>query len=170
MEPNSSDLTKYASEKLNNLIQNYERLGQMETDAYRALLEECNRRHSGELNLKKTITFLATCATKGEYATYGGVAAANGREWSYELYRKISAHLGIVLGYCRANGLPPLSAICVDQDNIKTGLLAGKTLDGFIGGMKMYYGVTSVTDKQAFLRQQQMKSFEFHKSTAPSAS
>jgi hypothetical protein len=140
---------------LKNLIENYRRKGASDQTYLAALAEQARRMGKG-LDFDTSIRVITEAAREGRYISYGQVAQASGADW-HQVHYAISRHLGDLIEYCHRNGLPLLSAIVVNQHNIKTGNMEPETLKGFIAGVRAV-GI-GVTDEQAFLRQEQDRVF-----------
>jgi len=146
---------------LKNLIENYRRK-KLSDETYLTALAEQARRLGNGLNFDTTIKVVTAAAREGKYISYGQVAQASGANWQ-QVHYAISRHLGDLIEYCHRNGLPLLSAIVVNQHNLKTGEMELETLKGFIGGVRAV-GV-EVGDEQHFLRQEQDRVFAWAKSS-----
>jgi len=72
-----------------------------------------------------------------------------------------SGHLDVLLDVCHARRLPLLTAICVNQQGLRTGELEPHSLDGFAkGARRLGY---PVTDPHAFLKERQRECFDWGK-------
>lgn len=61
--------------------------------------------------------------------------------------------------FAHLNNWPMLSAIVVNKPNVGSGMMAPKTLMGFIGAARLLGHV--IIDEEAFLREQQARVFEW---------
>lgn len=71
----------------------------------------------------------------------------------------MNEHLGSLVEFAHRNGWPLLSAIVVNQSNLKTGELEESSLKGFVTAARLL-GIP-VGDERAFLREQQERVFEW---------
>ena len=114
-----------------------------------------------QLDLEKTYRAILDAARNGRFISFGDLAKANDAKWQtvrYDMYR----HLGNLVEIAAARGWPMPSAIVVNQDNIETGKLDGKTRDGFINAAKEFG--FDVTDPKAFVEEQQQAMFDWAES------
>jgi hypothetical protein len=152
------DVGSLSEERLENLIKNHRRLGKTEEPLYREALAEHARRQGKGLDFKTTISVIGQAAREGRYISYGQVAEASGANWN-KVHFAMGPHLDSLLEYCHLTGLPLLTAIVVNQQNLDTGKLEPDSLKGFIAGVKKL-GIT-VVDQQKFLEDQQRRIFEW---------
>jgi len=151
------DLTAKNDPDLNRMIANYERKpGGVALPLYKQLLEERARRSqaSQRLNPDRTLEHLKDAATRQVCTTYGNVAKASGVAWA-QARRQMdgaSGHLNRVADLCHARGLPFLTALCVNQNDVESGELKGEALAGFVACARRFGFL--VTDEQAFHREQ----------------
>ena len=116
-----------------------------------------------QLDLEKTYRAILDAARNGRFISFGDLAKANDAMWQtvrYDMYR----HLGNLVEIAAARGWPMPSAIVVNQDNIESGKLDGKTRDGFINAAKEFG--FDVSDPKAFVEEQQQAMFDWAE-TAP---
>ena len=114
-----------------------------------------------QLDLEKTYRAILDAARNGRFISFGDLAKANDAKWQtvrYDMYR----HLGNLAEIAAAHGWPIPSAIVVNQDNIETGRLDGKTRDGFINAAKELG--FDVSDPNAFVKEQQQAMFDWAQS------
>lgn len=114
-----------------------------------------------QLDLEKTYRAILDAARNGQFISFGDLAKANDAKWQtvrYDMYR----HLGNLAEIAAAHGWPMPSAIVVNQDNIETGKLDGKTRDGFINAAKEFG--FDVSDPNAFVKEQQQAMFDWAQS------
>lgn len=160
------DLKEKSDEEIRVWIENHERKKVTNTPLYLALVEEQARRRGRGLKTAISIDHLAAAAREQHYTTYGALAEASGVPWTEarHLMNGAGGHLDQLLSICHAKGLPLLSAICVNQQAVQTGRLAGDSLIGFTkGAMRLGY---AVTDPEAFLRKCQDACFEWGRNAA----
>jgi hypothetical protein len=151
------DLTAKSDEGLNQMIANYEdRAGGTALPLYKQLLEERARRSqaSQRLNLDRTLEHLKDAAFRQVCTTYGNVAKASGVAWTQARRQMDGAngHLNRVADLCHARGLPFLTALCVNQNDVEAGELKGEALAGFVACARRLGFF--VADEQAFHREQ----------------
>ena len=159
-----TDFSAKTDDDIDSWIRNHEEKGATDAPLYRDLIEERNRRHGKGLKLDVSIAYLRQAAKDKRFVGYGELAEANGVEWSQARYRMNGnhGHLEDILAYCNAHGLPLLTAIVVNKENLKTGAMEESTLKGFVAGCR-WLG-HSVTDGEKFLRQCQEECFEWGQS------
>ena len=90
--------------------------------------------------------------------SYKDLADASGADWS-KVHYSIGEHLWSLVEYAHLKGWPMLSAIVVNKPNVATGSMEPETLKGFIAAAKELG--FSITDQEAFLRDQQNRVFEW---------
>ena len=123
---------------------------------YLELLEASSR--FGRLEVKRTLAFILSAARDRRFVSYGEIAQANGLVWSFEVRHRMNGHLWDVIRTGHDQGLPILSAIVVNKENLDTGAMAPETLVGFIRASEnLGY---KVDDPEVFLLQQQTLIFE----------
>lgn len=156
-----TDFSTKTNDEIDNWIKNHERQRETDSPLYRELIEERSRRHGKGLRLDVSIDFLRQVARDKRFVGYGELAEANGVEWSQARYRMNGnhGHLEDILAYCNSHGLPLLTAIVVNKENLQTGAMEESTLKGFVDGCR-WLGL-SVTDGEKFLRQCQQECFEW---------
>jgi hypothetical protein len=149
--------------EIESWISNHEKRNAINSDLYRALLEERAKRNSKGLKIEKSLTLLMEFARHGKFTTYGDLAKASGVSWNVARHAMNGAggHLDSLLDVCHARQLPLLTALCVNQQSVHSGELSDDSLRGFIKGAQRLGYV--VTDEQAFLRQCQEASFSWAK-------
>jgi hypothetical protein len=151
------DLIANSRSDLNQMIANYERkAGGTALPLYKQLLEERARRsqESEQLNLDHTLEHLKDAATRQVCTTYGNVAKASGVAWA-QARRQMdgaSVHLNRVADLCQARGLPFLTALCVNQNDVESGELKDEALAGFVACARRFGFL--IRDEQAFHREQ----------------
>jgi hypothetical protein len=134
------DLTKKTDGELNQWITNHEVKGATATPLYRQLLAERAQRAqlTQRLDFKKSLDCLKQAAIHQVCITYGDLAAASGVEWSQARHQMngVSGHLDRLYDLCLVHGLPPLTALCVNQAGVKTGELGDEALAGFVAAAR----------------------------------
>lgn len=151
-----SAYSELSNEQIQTLIANYRRLNRTEDQKFADLLAEEARRKGRRLDLSTTFDVVSKAAREGRCISYGQVAAASGVEWS-SAHRAIGPHLDQLLQACHQRGLPLLSAIVVNQQNIASRRLEPSALKGFIDGVQRL-GI-AVTDAEQFLHDAQDRVF-----------
>jgi hypothetical protein len=138
---------------------------------YRELLEERARRHEADtqLSLDRSMEALVRVAIGGGCTTYGALAEASGVPWSKARHRMNGnkGHLERLLDICHARGLPLLTALCVNNEGLKTCELSDESLRGFAEGAKRLGFV--VDDKRKFHYQQRDASWAWGRTQVRSA-
>lgn len=133
-------------------IRNHEQQGATSTPLFMRLLEERQRRaqNTHRLNFEKSLAHLMQSAIEQRCTSYGNLASASAVSWSQARHQMNgpNGHLDRLLDICHARGLPLLTAICVNQDSLASGMLGKDALAGFIGGARRL-GLP-VTDAQSF--------------------
>jgi len=97
----------------------------------------------------------------GSFVTYKDICTAHNIEWSIEMRWKISKHLGSILEYCFARGLPALTAVVVNKSAVTwDGLMFPSALEGFIkSAQRAGYDVGS--NHERFLKTEQARVHEW---------
>lgn len=162
------DLSKYSGAQIETWIKNHEAKGVNDSELFRRLLEERARRQSKSLKIEKSLAHLVNVAREGKFTTYGELARASSVPWNEARYAMNGAngHLDRLLDVCHARELPLLTAICVNQQGIKSGKLSKESLKGFIkGAQRLGY---KIIDEEEFLRRSQRQCFDWAHSLPPS--
>lgn len=147
------ELTTLESDRLEAWIFNHERLGATDKPMYRRLLEERNRRLSGDLEVAVTIPAVIEAAGRREYVTYQAVAKINDVEWSKSRFA-MNHHLWGIASHCVEKDWPLLTALIVNQAGKNTGKMAATTLKGFVETARDL-GYEIDDDKEFLLEQQE---------------
>ena len=130
----------------------YEEAGKTDQPDYALLLAERTQRRQKKqkLNFVLSLEHLKACAIANSFTSYGELAKASKVEWSQARHQMNGpkGHLDTLLDVCRTNGLPLLTAICVNQENLETGKLGEDALSGFADGARRL-GI-SVDDAEKF--------------------
>jgi len=121
-------------------IRNHEANGGTAAPLYFQLLEERIRRARAKhkLDFDKSLAHLKQAAVAQVCTSYGALAAASDVTWSQARHQMngSNGHLDRLLDMCHARGLPLLTALCVNQDNVADGELGEDALAGFVIGAK----------------------------------
>lgn len=132
---------------------------------YRELLEERARRHEldSHLSLEKSMAVLKAVAAQGICTTYGDLAKASGVPWTVARHRMNGnkGHLERLLDVCHLEGIPLLTALCVNAEQVAKGELDEKSLRGFCEGARRL-GYT-FGDERGFHHKQRAASWEWGK-------
>lgn len=115
------------------------------------------------LSLSRSYKAILRAARSGSFLTYGDIAAANDAPWQ-KVRRLVPNHLGSLVVLAHERGWPMLSSIVVNKQNLDSGEISGKALDGLLGAAEMIG--EDVDDPENFVREQQRLVFEWAK-TAP---
>jgi len=157
----SNDLATKSDSEIDTWIVNYEKKRQTHSEFYRLLLEERSKRRSKLLNIEKSLSHLVATAKagRGQFTTYGALAASSGVSWKRARHQMNGpgGHLDTLLDVCHARELPLLTALCVNQQGVRTGMLEPSALRGFANGARrLGY---SIADSEGFLRECQEACF-----------
>lgn len=130
---------------------------------YRELLEERARRHEADtqLSLEKSMEVLVRVAGEGICTTYGDLARASGVPWSKARHRMNGSkgHLDRLLDVCHLRGIPLLTALCVNGDQLTSCELEDNSLKGFCeGARRLGY---AFGDEREFHHQQRDASWDW---------
>ena len=129
------DFSKKTDLEINSWIKNHEENGGTAQPIYLKLLEERVRRaqNKQKLDFDQSLAHLKAAAQKQKCTTYGDLAKASGVDWSQARHQMNgpNGHLDLLLDLCHAQGLPLLTAICVNQGNVRDGELGADALAGF---------------------------------------
>jgi hypothetical protein len=155
-------LVDLTDQQLKNIIENYRRNGMLSDAVYvEALAEQAHRIGKG-LDFTKSYNAIRNSAVEGRFISYKDLADASGAEWS-KVHYSVGQHLWSLVEYAHRKGWPMLSAIVVNKPNVASGRMEPETLKGFIAAAREL-GL-SITDEEAFLRDQQERVFEWAKQT-----
>lgn len=144
------DLKAKSDAQLRTIIANHERLGKTNLPGYRDACDELAKRSA--FNFEASLRVISEAARAKQFLSYGALAEASSVEWS-KAYLLIGAHLWELVRWGHARGLPMLSAIVVNKENLATGIMAAETLQGFVRAAEAL-GMT-VKEPDAFRREQQ---------------
>jgi hypothetical protein len=161
------DVAALTVEQLETLIENHRRQGALTAPLFGKAVTELARRRTGPLDLHKTLALVRAAAAEGRFLSYGEVARAQSLAWDRVRYQ-MNEHLGLLAQWGHQQGLPMLSAMIVNQENVATGAMNRKTLEGFVRAAE-WLGYR-VGDQQAFLREQQQACFAWGKAAAAARS
>lgn len=118
----------------------YEKAGKTDHPDYAVILAERTRRRQGKqkLSFELSLDHLKMRAVEGKFTSYGDLAGASGVEWGQARHQMNGpkGHLDTLLDVCRTQGLPLLTAICVNRENLETGKLGEDALSGFADGAR----------------------------------
>ncbi len=152
------DLDAKTDRELDQWIANHERVARRTGTVqplYRQLLEERARRTQAKhkLNLERSLESLQSAAVGQVCIRYGDLAAASGIKWTQAHHQMNGpgGHLDRLFDLCHARGLPPLTAICVNQAGIISGELDEGALAGFVAAARRLGFL--ITDERGFHRQ-----------------
>jgi len=145
--------------ELDLLIARHEEKAATDKPLYTAAKTERARREGSGLDIETTIDHLIQCARRRAFTTYSAVAQASGVEWN-RAYRPMRNHLETILQVCEDRGWPLLSAICVKQEEAKTGELSGDSLSGFIAGVERVRRI-KIDKPSTFLKRTQRECFDW---------
>ncbi len=160
------DFTTKTDDEIDSWIANHERHKKTDSDLYRNLILERDRRFGRGLNIHVSMRAMVDAAKAGRFISYGELAEANGIAWSKarHLMNGKHGHLDNLLAHCQAQGLPLFTAIVVQKGKLNTGEMDDFTLDGFVEGAQRIG--RNVTDAKSFLKQCQEECFAW---TGPNA-
>jgi hypothetical protein len=154
------DVKTLSDDQLVALIANHRVKGATDLPVYvEALAEQARRKHGG-LDFATTIRVLTDAAKRGKFVSYKQLADASGVKWS-KVHWSVGPHLDSFIEYCHRRGLPVLSAIVVNQENLNDGTLEPESLKGFVAGVRDV-GI-SITDGGSYYREEQQRVFEWDK-------
>lgn len=114
-----------------------------------------------KLDLDKTYRAILDAARAGQFISYGALAKASNVDWS-KARRPIAHHLDEIVRLASERGWPMISSIVVNQNDLVTGRLEGRSLDGFLEAARRLS--LDIGDPQSFLKRQQDETFEWAKS------
>jgi hypothetical protein len=150
------DLKTLSDDHLESLIENYRTHNATDRPEFRSFVEEHNRRFGGNLDLQKTIDFVLGRARERQFTSYGEIAKLHGADWS-KVRHLMPHHLWDIVQWARSHGLPMLTAVIVNKENVQSGEMEPQTLKGFIRAAEaLGY---DPKDWQSFLREQQEECF-----------
>ena len=152
------NVTKLTDDGLKNLIENHRRLNATTEPVYLDALRELQIRKGKGLEFDKSFRIIKAAAKERRFLSYKDLADASGADWN-QVHYSIGGHLWDLVEFAHRNGWPMLSAVVVNKPNLQSGTMDPKTLEGFLGAAReLGY---SITDEEAFLREQQARVFEW---------
>jgi hypothetical protein len=160
MTPVPLDVTKLSDQQLGNIIENHRRKGATHTSVYIDALAEQARRAGKGLDFDKSFEVIRRAAAEHRFVSYKELADASGTDWN-QVHYSIGGHLWSLVEYAHRKGWPMLSAVVVNKQNVASGNMEPETLKGFIAAARELG--FSITDEEAFLREQQRRVFEWAK-------
>lgn len=113
---------------------------------------------NNQLDLKTTYRAILDAARDRRFISYGYLAKANNANWQKNRH-KLFSQLGKLNEIAVSNGWPMLSAIVVNQNNLKSGTLEGDARKGFITFAKELD--FDIGDHTAFIKKQQQDIFSW---------
>lgn len=126
----------------------------------RQAVAELGLGRSDQLVIGRTLEIVRQAATAGRFLSYGEVAKHSNVPWN-TARRPMPQHLGDLCDYAYHRGWPLLSAIVVNKESLKTGLLEPLSLSGFIKAAESLG--FQYTAPLTLLRNQQRQVFEWGK-------
>ncbi|MCG7392660.1 hypothetical protein MHY87_07055 [Microvirga sp. ACRRW] len=155
-KPELKPLDTYDLKTLEGWIDAFRRHNLTDDPDFARLLQERERRGTHGLSFETTRLAIYQAAAEGRFLTYKEVADASGAPFAKVRYQ-IGAHLTRLCEYAHRQGWPLISSIVVNQDGRETGSLQESALGGFITVARdLGY---AVTDEEAFLKDQQERTF-----------
>ena len=117
---------------------------------------------SGRLDFDKSFQIVKELAKQRRFLSYKDLADAGGADWN-QVHYSIGGHLWNLVEFAHRNGWPMLSAVVVNKPNVESEKMEMETLRGFVSAAReLGY---RISDKEAFLREQQAHVFEWAAST-----
>ena len=111
---------------------------------------------SNQLDLRKTYRAILDAARARHFISYGDLVKASDCDWNKHRH-ELNRHLGSLVKIAAERSWPMLTAIVVNQNNIKTGTLDGSSRAGFIGAANEFG--FDVSDPVEFVEEQQQAIF-----------
>ena len=115
------------------------------------------------LKPETTYSFIVEAARERRFVSYGQLAEANGTVWP-NVRHQMPRHLDKLVTIAAERHWPLLTAIVVNQNDVKTGKLEGTAREGFITAARE--AGYDVSNPDEFVKEQQRQVFEWAK-TAP---
>ena len=156
------DITSKSVSELQNILDNYRRLGRTSEPLYSETLEEYERRQSRGLEIKKTCNAILQAAKGGKYITYREIAQQSGCEWT-SVHFPMSKHLDNVIHWCHSKGFPLITAIIVSQDDNQLSDIAIRSLSQVARSLGLAKGQTD----EDFVRSEQERVFQWAREQGP---
>lgn len=153
-------------QELDALIANHRRLGATDRPVFLAALEERSRRGGNGLDFATSRRVIQAAAKEGRFLSYKDLADASGADWG-KVHYALGRHLGDLIEYAHRSRLPLFVAIVVNKPNVETGRMEPDTLKGFVNAARELGYL--VEDDEAFLRDQQARTFAWGAATPASA-
>lgn len=134
------NLTSMTDAQIRIWINNHETNGGTRAPLYFQLLEDRARRDQEKQKLRfdRSLDHLMQAAIGQRCTSYGALAEASDVKWSAARHQMNGAngHLDRLIDICHARGLPLLTAICVNKDQITSGELGNDALEGFVAAAR----------------------------------
>jgi hypothetical protein len=150
------DLEKLSTVQVETLIKNHRTKKATDAPLYADALRELEKRKGKGLDFDKSLAIIWQAAKERRFLSYKELADASGAVWA-QVHYEVGPHLWRLVEYGHQKKLPMLSAIVVNKPNVCSGRMDPNTLKGFIGAARLL-GYT-VTDEEAFLKEQQARVF-----------
>jgi hypothetical protein len=150
------DLASKTTDAIKTILQNHERIGKTDVPSYRAARDELARRASATLTVDSTVKIISSAAKKGAFISYRHIADKSGVPWN-RVHFAMTKHLLEVSRHAHSMGWPMISAIVVNAQHVRDGIMEPKTLAGFCDcarGLGL-----EVETEAAFLKAQQAAVF-----------
>ncbi len=131
----SIDLSNKTAQELDNLLTNYRRKGRTQDPVFLEILRLRELKNKNKLEFDRSLEIVMAAARDKKFVAYKALAVASGAEWS-KVHWEMSNHLQQMLEYTFAKGWPPLSAIVVNAENVRTGEMKESARIGFLKGAR----------------------------------
>lgn len=106
------------------------------------------------LDIEKSISAIRHKGAMGEFISYGAVAAASEVAWSATVRSLMPRHLEAVCARMLPEANALISAIVVNETNLRSGKLEDHAFVGFLA-CAARLGFAPIADREKFLREQQ---------------
>ncbi len=164
MSARSIDPTTLDGVGLKALIANHKR-HKVFDEIYRSAIAESARRGSVHLDISTSLNVIRAAAAEGRFISYLEVCHANGATWDKARFQMFT-HLGDLLDYAHAHGIPLVTAVVVAKNHLQDGKMDEQTRAGFVTAARDLG--FPITDEIAFLEEQQQATFAWAKRAANS--
>jgi hypothetical protein len=144
--------------QLENLVENHRRQRATNAALYVDALRELEKRKGKGLDLDRSLAIIRQAAKEGRFISYKELADTSGVDWNQVRFA-MNGHLWNLVEYSHLRHGILFSAIVVNTPNVASGKMETETLKGFVGAARLLD--YTITDEQAFLKEQQARVFEW---------
>lgn len=152
------DVESLSNAQLENLVENHRRQRATNAPLYVDALRELEKHKGKGLDLDRSLAIIRQAAKEGRFISYKELADTSGADWNQAGFA-MNEHLWNLVEYSHLRHGILFSAIVVNTPNVASGKMEAETLKGFVGAARLLD--YTITDEQAFLKEQQARVFEW---------